>query len=228
VMGVDEAQDGGANLGTSCDLGRSSQPGERALSRRTREVVPGYAGARGGSGMKAMVVYESMFGNTEEVARAVAAGLSGHVSTYVVRAGDELSDLAQEIDLVVLGGPTHAFSMSRPKTREDAVRQGAAPALARRGIREFLGGSRAETWRGPVATFDTRVAKVRHMPGSAARKAAAVARRQGHRLVAEPVSFYVADTHGPLLSGELQRAREWGDRLGVAVEERARAHGSVP
>lgn len=177
--------------------------------------------------MKAMVVYESMFGNTEEVAHAIAAGLSGHVSTYVVRASDELSELDKEIDLVVLGGPTHAFSMSRPKTREDAVRQGAAPAFAGRGIREFLGGSRAQTWRGPVATFDTRVAKVCHMPGSAARKAAAVARRQGHKLVADPVSFYVADIHGPLLSGELQRAREWGDRLGVAVEDQARAHGSV-
>lgn len=46
VMGVDEAQDGGANLGTSCDLGRSSQPGERALSRRTREVVLWVCGQR--------------------------------------------------------------------------------------------------------------------------------------------------------------------------------------
>jgi hypothetical protein len=177
--------------------------------------------------MNAMVVYESMFGNTEEVARAVAAGLSGHVSTYVLRAGDEMPHLDESVDLVVLGGPTHAFSMTRPETRQDAVRQGAAPAVARRGIREFLGDSRARGWRGPMATFDTRVVKVRHLPGSAARKAAAVARRQGHQLVADPVSFYVADTRGPLLSGELQRACEWGDQLGAEIEDKARAHGGA-
>lgn len=176
--------------------------------------------------MNAVVVYESMFGNTEKVARAVAAGLSEQVTTYVVRAGDEMPPLDEGIDLVVLGAPTHAFSMSRPSTREDAVRQGAAPAVARLGIREFLGGSRARGWRGPVATFDTRVAKVCHLPGSAAKKAAAVARRQGHRLIADPVSFYVADIRGPLLAGELQRAREWGGRLGTVVAGAA-AHRSV-
>jgi flavodoxin len=176
--------------------------------------------------MNAVVVYESMFGNTEEVARAVADGLSEHVSTYLVRAGDELPPLGEGIDLVVLGCPTHAFSMSRPATREDAVRQGAAPAVARFGIREFLGGSRAQCWRGPVATFDTRVAKVCHLPGSAAKKAAAVARRAGHRLVADPVSFYVEDIRGPLLSGEVRRAYEWGARLGTAVTGAA-AHRGV-
>jgi flavodoxin len=177
--------------------------------------------------MSAVVVYESMFGNTEEVARAVAAGLGEHLSTRVVRVGDELAPLDEGVDIVVLGGPTHAFSMSRPGSREDAVRKGAAPAVAREGVREFLGGSRPQAWRGPVATFDTRVAKVRHMPGSAARKAAAILRRQGHRLVAEPESFYVADIRGPLLAGEIQRARTWGAQLGASVRETARTDGGV-
>src|SRR5690242_18801849 len=87
--------------------------------------------------MKALVVYESMFGNTEAVAQAIAEGLrTGLEATVADVSGMPPVD---DADLVVIGGPTHAFGMSRPKTRQDAqrsgqVRAGAMPA----GIREWL------------------------------------------------------------------------------------------
>lgn len=162
--------------------------------------------------MNAIVVYESMWGNTEAVARAVAEGLGE--GTAVAEVADAPTDVT-DVHLLVLGGPTHAFSMSRPTTRHDAVEQGAPAANVERGIREWL-----DTVSGTdgvpgveVATFDTRVAKARHLPGSAAKKAAKKVRhrRLGHLIDTE--SFYVEDVAGPLLEGELARARDWGVRL---------------
>jgi hypothetical protein len=64
-----------------------------------------------------------------------------------------------------------------------------------------------------VATFDTRVDTVRHLPGSAAKKAAKEVRRHHLGRVVASESFYVGDTQGPLLDGELARARAWGEEL---------------
>lgn len=166
--------------------------------------------------MKILIVYESMFGNTARVAHAVADGLAdaGAEST-VVDVGDLDVRVAGACDVLVLGGPTHGFSMSRASTREDAVRQGAhpdhGPAV---GIREWLDGllrvPEAPTF---AAVFDTRVLKVRHLPGSAARRAAKMLRRHGLSVLDHPTSFYVTDLKGPLAEGEEDRARDWGRRL---------------
>ena len=117
--------------------------------------------------MKALVVYESMFGNTELVARAVAEGLSGRmeVETTNVTAGPAVSGA----DLLIVGAPTHAFGLSRPQTRGTAAQQGGSAAAVEVGVRDWL--SRTGRLDGVlVASFDTRVARPR-MPGSAARKA---------------------------------------------------------
>jgi hypothetical protein len=167
--------------------------------------------------MKALIVYESMFGNTEHVARAVAEGLALHMEVELVESGRAPAPLSSLVDLVVVGGPTHAFSMTRQKTREDAVAQGATGPAEASGIREWFdhlkGGPHSER----VATFDTRVAKVRHMPGSAAKSAAKGLRRHGYGVFLKPESFWVEDVAGPLLHGELERARVWGERLAAAV-----------
>ena len=172
--------------------------------------------------MKALVVYESLFGNTEEVARAVADGLSAGMDVDVVEVGSAQAPLVDLVDLVVVGGPTHAFSMTRSSTREDAVRQGATVGSTARGVREWLEDLHAGPHSEYVATFDTRVAKVRHLPGSAARAAAKGLRRLGYAPAARPESFFVEDVSGPLLPGEVDRARSWGERL--AAGARARAH----
>ena len=73
--------------------------------------------------MRAYVVYESMFGNTAVIGQAIADGLGQHleVESHNVSEGLPVSGTG----LLVLGGPTHAFSMSRTATRQDAVTQGA-------------------------------------------------------------------------------------------------------
>jgi hypothetical protein len=168
--------------------------------------------------MKALVAFESMFGNSEQVARAIAAGLEGYGEVVVRDVADPNSgDPPADLDLLVVGGPTHAFSMSRPSTREDAIRQGARQGLADRGMREWLDGLATDLCELPVATFDTRVSRVRRLPGSAARGAARVLRRRRGRLMASPESFFVDGVPGPLGGEELDRARVWGQSLAARL-----------
>lgn len=168
--------------------------------------------------MKALIVVESLFGNCRKVAEAVAEGLNHHMSVEIVDPAHAHAPLLELVDLLVVGGPTHALSMTRESTRQDAVRQGAPAAAATTGIREWI--ERLHT--GPhselVATFDTRVGRTRHLPGSAARSAGRALRRHGYRPAVAPESFYVADVDGPLLDGELDRARAWGQRLAKTAQ----------
>jgi flavodoxin-like protein len=172
--------------------------------------------------MKALVVYESMFGNTEAVARAVALGLRTQMEVdlhEVAQAPQQITDL---VDLVVVGGPTHAFSLSRPSTRAQALAQGATHGEQNLGLREWLAHLRKGPHSELVAAFDTRVDKARWMPGSAARKASKVAHELGYAPAGRE-SFFVEDTAGPLVPGELKRAEAWGEQL--ASDMAARAHG---
>jgi len=163
--------------------------------------------------MRALIVYESMFGNTGEVATAVARGLSDRLEVELRDVSEAPSPITEFLDLIVVGGPTHAFSMSRENTRSEAVRQGARRPPFDLGLREWLEALPSGNHEQAIATFDTRVDKVRHLPGSAAKGAAKLARRHGYRAAAHHESFYVQDTQGPLLPGELDRATAWGRRL---------------
>ena len=169
--------------------------------------------------MKALIVVESSFGNTRDVADAVASGLG---DAEVLDVGSAGTRVDAGVDLLVVGGPTHAFGMSRPGTRADAVRQGATGSAEAPGIREWLARLEAPGSLA-FATFDTRVEKVRHLPGSAARGAAKVLRRRGLRPVTGAESFFVVDTPGPLADGELARARAWGALLATRVTSAVRS-----
>jgi hypothetical protein len=162
--------------------------------------------------MRALVVYESMWGNTERIAHAVAEGLGG-AQTLEVNAVSP-ADL-KDLDLLVIGGPTHAFAMTRPSTRHDAVVRGAPARSEDRGIREWLA-ELPEDLVVPVATFDTRLHAARALPGSAAKGARRELTRHHHGDVIRARSFYVEDTAGPLMEGELQRAAQWGAQLASA------------
>lgn len=170
--------------------------------------------------MKALVVYESMFGNTADIAEAIAAGLRETMGVELLEAHEAPRAPSDDIDLIVAGGPTHAFSMSRTRTRADAIAQGAVQGKADFGLREWLNGIPDERHASSLATFDTRVAKVRHLPGSAARSAAKAGHKRGFTSSASPESFYVEDLTGPLLEGELERATAWGRELGALVAAR--------
>jgi hypothetical protein len=161
----------------------------------------------------ALVVVESMFGSTRAVADAVADGLSDSVPTSVVDVAS--APTAVDAELLVVGGPTHAFGMSRPGTREAARQQGAGEDSSTSGIREWTAAVRRGD-RPYVATFDTRIRK-RGVPGSAARSALRRLRQLGLQPLADPETFWVAGTQGPLLDGELRRVRDWGRRLGIRL-----------
>lgn len=174
---------------------------------------------------RALVVYESMFGNTEQVASAVARGLQLEgVDTGLAEVSSAPAELAAGLDLLVVGAPTHGFSLSRPSTRADAVRQGAPQQRAEVGLREWLEAVPFDHRRPPeVVTFGTLVTKVRWIPKSSATSAAHVARRHGLPSTRRPMGFLVDDVKGPLLEGELERAVAWGRELGAVLVDRLAA-----
>ena len=167
--------------------------------------------------MHAVVVFETLWGNTEQVAREIAEGI-GLEAAEMVEAVSAPAVLETDVDLLVVGGPTHAFSMSSEKTRESAKQQGATN-IPLRGIREWIASLSSPGRDVLVATFDTRVTSPR-LPGSAAKKAMKRLVALGFRPVAKPESFGVHGYSGPVTDGELERARRWGERLGADVASR--------
>lgn len=171
----------------------------------------------------AVVVYESMYGSTRAVAEAVAEGLrESHVGAEAVEVGtlvDRGGELPDGTALLVVGGPTHAFSMSRPATRIDAVQFAAGPLVSQGpGIREWL--ASVELPKGLlVAVFDTKVMRP-PLPGSAARAAAKQLKALGGRLLVRPHSFRVEGRTEGLADGELAAAVHWGKGLALAGGER--------
>ncbi len=162
--------------------------------------------------MKAVVVYESVYGNTRAIAEAIAEGLGGAQVTPVSRAG------APEADLLVVGGPTHMHGMASIRSRTaaaDAAHEDGTPvepdAAAEPGLRSWLrdlvapAGARA-------ASFDTRLDKSSWLTGVASRGIARRLRHRGYEIVGSE-SFLVQDSEGPLEEGELDRARTWGAEL---------------
>ena len=179
--------------------------------------------------MKVLIVFESMFGNTESLARDVMAGLADGGADVVL--ADVASAPGPELlgcDLLVLAAPTHALTMSRPESRAEAVSKGADPAHAATGLREWL--AALDTAPPPtaprpaVAVFDTRVIKARHWPGSAARSVARNLKKSGFAVM-DRTSFYVEDIAGPVSAGEPERAREWGRGLAALVQPGAPSNG---
>ena len=166
--------------------------------------------------MRALVVVESMFGNTVDVGQAVADGLSSRMQVDLVPVTEAPAQVDPEVRLLVVGGPTHAFGLSRESTREDAVRQGGHPSGGPdTGLREWLATLAPTSSGAASAAFDTRVKK-RGVPGSAARGAEKRLAKLGYAQ-GPTVSFWVNGVSGPLLAGELDRARAWGEELAEQV-----------
>jgi hypothetical protein len=169
---------------------------------------------------RALVVFESMFGNTQKIAEAVMNGLSSHIHTVVLEVATAPEVLADDVELLVVGGPTHAFGMSRPRTREDATRQAGGHVVSERnGLREWLTSVERRTASVAAAAFDTRIDKPR-VPGSAARGAEKRLRKLGFRIAVPSESFYVKGVAGPLVEGETERALRWGQELGERCASR--------
>ena len=162
--------------------------------------------------MRAIVIYESMFGNTRRIAQAVAEGISDGEDVTLSDVVDAPVDIPDEIDMVVVGAPTHVFSLSRDVTRREAARHGAAFTDVAGGVREWLEALPSAPRSAVFAAFDTRVGTMALLPGAASHTATRLAQKKGFT-VAAPASFLVEGYEGPLVDGELQRAREWGHSL---------------
>jgi menaquinone-dependent protoporphyrinogen IX oxidase len=172
--------------------------------------------------MKAVVVYESLYGNTHLIADAIADGLR-HTADVVVASIHETDDLLlKEADLLVVGGPTHVHGMSRASTREAAVVAAEKPESELTidpeakgpGVREWLGS--LDKLDMPAAAFDTRLDASAVLTGRASKGIARELRHHGCSLVAEPESFFVTkETH--LEPEEEAHARRWGATLAALV-----------
>ena len=161
--------------------------------------------------MKSLVVYESWFGNTWRIAERVAAGLAGESEVEVVSVDDPMPPLHQ-VDLLVLGAPTHVHGLSSVRSRRGAIEQHGGAGEAGIGARGWI--AKLPLCGGPrVAVFDTRAHKAELLAGSAAQGMERRLKRRGYRPIAEPESFFVQGTPGPLEEGELERAEAWGKTL---------------
>ena len=179
--------------------------------------------------MRALVVYESMYGNTRAVASNIADGLRSDYEVTVVPVAEATWDLVADADLLVAGAPTHMHGMSTRSTRRMAA-QGAAkdggdlrldPDADGPGMRDWLRdlGHRS----GLAAAFDTRLSGVPAFTGRAGRPIARLLRRRDRRLIAAPESFLVS-SQSTLLDGEADRARRWGMTIGAACKTHLPAH----
>jgi hypothetical protein len=174
--------------------------------------------------MNVAVVYESWFGNTKRVAEAVAEGLGDGGPVRCVEVGALDPSTLGDIDLLVVGGPTQMHGMSSSMTqtaaRGDKHRPGSPGLSEKGGVRQALG-SLPMGNGGPAAAFDTRFNKSHVVAGAASKGIAKRLGARGYQLIAPPESFLVGDTPGPLLEGELDRARAWGASLREALAQRS-------
>jgi hypothetical protein len=167
--------------------------------------------------MAALIVYESMFGNTHEVADAVGRGLGDFGVVKVVPVSEATPELIESADLLVVGGPTHAHGMVRHNSQASAAEQAAKegieldPDAEGEILRDWF--DRLPKGAGtPAAAFDTRVDVNPHLSGRASKGIAKRLRAHRHNIVASPESFLV-DRHNHLVEGELERAEAWGRDL---------------
>jgi len=142
--------------------------------------------------MNALIVYDSVYGNTEKIARAIAEAITPSSEVKVLRAGEANPSELASIDLLIVGSPTHG---GRPTPAvQDFLNK--VPKLSLQGIN--------------VAAYDTRSqAKLARIFGNAAGRIARYLTRKGGVLIASPEGFFVTGTKGPLKEGELERAAVW-------------------
>jgi len=170
--------------------------------------------------MKAVVVYESIFGNTAAVARAVAAGLGPE--SRAVTTDEATPDVMATADLVVVGAPVIAFNLASDKARESIARSEhdgpTPPDTAHPSIRTWLAG--VPEGCGIAATFETRLWwSLRGATGSIE----SGLRKAGYRTIGKAEKFIVEGKYGPLREGELDRAKAWGETLAKAITAAAPA-----
>jgi flavodoxin len=144
--------------------------------------------------VKTLVVYDSLHGNTDKIARAIGGGIAGDVDVRRVSDVDPVQ--LESTDLLVVGSPTQGGN--------------ATPA-----IRSFIESAPSSIVKSAgVAVFDTRMpGRLVAIFGFAAGRMAGDLKKRGANLAAPPEGFIVVGREGPLKDGEEERARAWANGL---------------
>lgn len=155
--------------------------------------------------MKALIVYDSVYGNTEKIAQAVGRALGNGEDVKILHVGEVKPEHLAGLDVLLVGSPTQKFS--------------ALPA-----IKKFLAGIPENGLKGVrVAAFDTRISmkdtksRFLHLMvklfGYAAEPMSRRLVKKGGEEAVPPEGFFVDGTKGPVKSGELDRAAAWAGRI---------------
>ena len=152
--------------------------------------------------MKALIIYDSMYGNTEKITRAIADAITGDVRA--LRASEAIPSDLKTVDFLIVGSPTQGFRATRP-------------------VQTFIQSIATGELKGVnIAAFDTRIPEsdvgkglrfIMKMGGYAAPRIAQSLKKRGGNLIAPPEGFFVKDKEGPLLDGELERAGSWAKEI---------------
>jgi flavodoxin I len=155
--------------------------------------------------MKVLVVYDSKYGNTEQIARAMGTAVGPQEDVEVLRVTNVKPEQLTGLDVLIVGSPTWAF---RPTPAVRSLLRG-IPAGGLEGVR--------------VAGFDTRIAMDDGAPGFlrtmarlfgyAAKPISDGLQKKGGTLAIPPEGFFVMDSEGPLKEGELERAADWARQV---------------
>ena len=172
--------------------------------------------------MRAIVAYESMYGNTRKVAEAIADGVRSACSVTVVPISRLERESLEGVELIVIGGPTHVHGMSRASTRKAAEEAAHKPGSTLTleadaqmpGLREWLQSLGRPNVQ--AAVFDTKINMPAILSGRASHGIAKELRRHGVTMLTKPESFLVSKEN-QLLPGEEDRARTWGQQLARAI-----------
>jgi len=165
--------------------------------------------------VNAYVVYESLWGNTAAIARAVAEGIGP--DAVALSTGEATPAVLIDADLLVAGAPLLAFTLPTERIRDsikaDAKHRENPPDLEHPSMRWWLEGLAPHRALG--AAFETRIL---WSPGSSAGNILRALTTLGHRQVSRPKRFLVTGVYGPLKKGELEKARAWGEELARSAE----------
>lgn len=174
--------------------------------------------------MRAVIVYESMYGNTHLIADAIAKGMEPGNEVTVIPVSTATREVLNGADLLVAGGPTHVHGISRASTRKAAVEQaGKSAGQLTLDANATADGPGLRDWFSSVgqvsasaAAFDTRIAGPAIVMGRASRGIAKLLKQHGLKMVGPAKSFLVTKENA-LQPGEEDRAREWGRALAGRV-----------
>jgi len=181
--------------------------------------------------MRVVVVFETLFGTTRDVAESIAAGVTDGLpgaQVDVLRVGEAVPERVALADLLIVGGPTHnggpttilsrTARVAAEERKEPGDRHGLEPGAEGAGIRDWFHGLPQTDGERHAAAFDTRVDIP--LAGGAGPGIALRLRFRGYEVVERPEGFFVEGNGGPLRDGERQRARSWGEGLARMVADR--------